>query len=130
MANVSAGRDDKRREGVLISVDAGLTNTIYAGTLVTVDASGNAKAGEANTPFIGVAMEGTGDVEGTKIRVWTEGTFEFNITSVAATDLGKTVKVGDDNTVALADENTANNQVVGKIVEVVDTTNGKVRVKI
>lgn len=130
MANVSADRDDKRREGVLISVDAGLTNTIYAGTLVTVDASGNAKAGETNTPFIGVAMEGTGDVEGTKIRVWTEGAFEFNIASVAATDLGKTVKVGDDNTVALADENTANNQVVGKIVEVVDTTNGKVRVKI
>ena len=76
------------------------------------------------------------------IRVWMKGEFEFNMTSAAATDLGKVVIVGaDDNTVAAATEAsslasttltaaTAYGKIVGKIVAVTDTTNGKVRVRL
>lgn len=144
MANLTAGRDDKRQEGDLIDVPFG-TNTIYAGALVCVDASGYAVKGDNSKQFLGVAMENTANAtaEGRDyIRVWCKGEFEFNMTSAAATDLGKVVIVGaDDNTVAAATEvsslasttltaATAYGKIVGKIVAVTDTTNGKVRVRL
>lgn len=139
MANLTAGRHDKREEGVLIAVPYG-ANTVYAGGLVCADASGNAKAGTSALAgtFLGVAMENSADAKAegrAYVRVWAEGTFEFNLASAAATDLGaKVILAGDDTTVAKAvvagDTPTTFDKIIGKIVEVTDTTNGKVRVKI
>lgn len=138
MANLAASRDDKRQEGVLIDVPFN-QNTIYAGGMVCVDGSGYAVKADNAKPFLGVAMEST--IDATKegrdyIRVWVKGEFEFDFASVAATDLGKHVKVGaDDHTIALATEATtstpayatAYNLIVGKIVKT-DTTAKTVRV--
>ena len=141
MANLSASRDDKRQEGVLIDVPFN-QNTIYAGGMVCVDGSGYAVKADNAKPFLGVAMEST--INATKegrnyIRVWVKGEFEFDFADVAATDLGKHVKVGaDDHTIALATEAsslasttltaaTAYNLMLGKIVKT-DTTAKTVRV--
>ena len=138
MANLSASRDDKRQEGVLIDVPFN-QNTIYAGGMVCVDGSGYAVKADNAKPFLGVAMESTAKAtaEGRDyIRVWVKGEFEFDFASVAATDLGKHVIVGaDDHTIALATEATtatpayatAYNLIVGKIVKT-DTTAKTVRV--
>ena len=115
MTAASSDRDGCRREGDIIAVDAG-TNTIYADTIVVAD-SGKAKAGVSGKAVLGVAVEGTGDVDGSTIRIWTKGVFEFNIASYSAANLGAAVKVSDDQTVALATEGTdPASQIVGYIV--------------
>lgn len=143
MANQTTARYDDRQEGVLVDVPFN-NNTIYAGALVCVDGSGYAVKGDNAKQFLGVAMENSAEAKAAGrnyIRVWVEGVFTFNMTGATATDLGKFVTVGaDDNHVATATEvssysssltaATAYGKIVGKIVEVTDTTNGIVRVKL
>jgi len=136
MANLTQDRADGRQEGVLIDVPFG-SNTIYAGAIVSVDSAGAARTGTSGDIPLGVAMESTAEIAlagRDKIRVWVEGVFDFNIASVAATDLGKAVKIGgDDTSVALHVAGTdAENLKLGKIVEttVTGSTGAKVRVKI
>lgn len=128
MANLTEARDDERQEGDLIDVAYG-SNTIYAGAIVCVDSNGYATTGASGLAVLGVAMENSENAALQNrgyIRVWAKGEFAFNKESATVTDLGKYVVVSDDNTVALADSEDAN-QIVGKITGV-NTTDNTVRV--
>lgn len=50
-----------RQNGDVISAKFG-ANDIKIGQIVTVDETGNAKAGEAGKDFLGIALENTADV--------------------------------------------------------------------
>ena len=59
-----------RQDGDLISAPFG-DNTINRGQLVTVDATGKAKAAEAGAkPFLGVAMENTSSLVKDEVRIY------------------------------------------------------------
>jgi len=103
-----------RQDGDLISAPFG-SNVINRGQLVTVDASGNAKAAEVGVkPFLGVAMESTGGLIKNEVRVYRTGVFQLAIDAVAAADLGKTTV-------------SATAPAIGQIVEVIDNKTVGVR---
>lgn len=115
-----------RQNGDLIAAPYG-ENEIVRGQLVTVDASGNAKAGETGQKvFLGVADQSTAELTTGSIRIWTEGAFQFGIASAVATDLGKAVAIATPGTVTTT---TASATVIGVIVEVIDTKNVMVKLK-
>ena len=127
MANQTAARDADRQEGVLVDVLHN-DNTIYAGAIVTADGDGYAHAGQAGKPVIGVAMEDTPADGREYIRVYTEGVVEFAGTGFTQEDLGKLVIVGsDDHSVALAGDDAAANQIVGKIININSATSVRVK---
>ena len=127
MANQTAARDADRQEGVLVDVLHN-DNTIYAGAIVTADGDGYAHAGQAGKPVIGVAMEDTPADGREYIRVYTEGVVEFAGTGFTQKDLGKLVIVGsDDHSVALAGDDAAANQIVGKIININSATSVRVK---
>ncbi len=114
-----------RQDGDLISAPFG-TNEITRGQLVTVDASGNAKAGETGVkPFLGVAMESTSSTINGVLRVWRTGVFPIGIASAAAADLGKAVAIATPDTVTTTTSGTA--PAIGQIVEIIDNKTVGVR---
>lgn len=115
-----------RQEGDLISAPFG-TNEIKSGQLVTVDASGNAKAGETGAkPFLGIAMEDTASLAGKSVvRIWKTGVFPIAIDAAAATDLGKTVAIATPDKVTTTTSGTA--PAVAQIVEIIDETTVGIR---
>lgn len=133
MANATAARDDKQSAGDVVTCKVGVAK-IFAGTLVTKNASGYAVKGAdtASFTFAGVAADTVDNSAGSagdkKIDVYTEGTFEFGFSGTAtqATE-GLAVYVVDDSTVALA-ATTTNDVLVGKVVEFINAST--VRVKI
>lgn len=102
-------------------------NSIEAGDLVTVDTTGNGKAGEAAKPFLGVAAESTASTIKDYISVLTEGVVKVAKASAVATDLGKDVKVKSATSVELSTQNT--DIIVGKIVEVVSDSEVLIKLK-
>ena len=115
-----------RQNGDLIAAPYG-ENEIVRGQLVTIDASGNAKAGETGQKtFLGVADESTSELIKDSIRIWTEAAFQFGIASVAAADLGKAVAIATPGTVTTT---TASATVIGVIVEIIDTKTVMVKLK-
>ena len=116
-----------RQNGDMISAKFG-ANDIRLGQLVTVDASGNAKAGEAGKPFLGVAAENTADVfRGEEVRIHAEGVFAFEKTSAVATDLGKDVKIAGASKVELSTQTA--DVVIGKIVGIKSESEVLVKIK-
>lgn len=114
-----------RQDGDLIAAPFG-ANAIERGQLVTVDASGNAKAAETGTkPFLGVAMEDTATTLNDKLRVYRTGVFPLGIASATAVDLGKSVAVATPTTVTTTVSGTA--PAIGQIVEIIDSKTVGVR---
>ena len=114
-----------RQDGDLISAPFG-SNVISRGQLVTVDASGNAKAAEAGVkPFLGVAMENTSSLIKDEVRVYRTGVFQLAIDAVAAADLGKAVAIATPDKVTTTVSSTA--PAIGQIVEVIDNKTVGVR---
>ncbi len=115
-----------RQDGDVMAAPYG-DNVIEQGQLVTVDAEGNAKAGETGQKvFLGVADESVTGITSDQVRIRTEGAFQLAIDAVAAADLGKDVQILTPTSVKL---HTGNNTVVGKIVEIVDNSTVFVKLK-
>lgn len=89
------------------------SSTIYEGSAVG-SSGGYARALAAGDDFLGFALEkvvggsGDGDVN---IEVKTRGQVQLSVTSVAVTDIGKTVWASDDGTFALTSNGGANSKV-------------------
>lgn len=116
-----------RQNGDVISAKFG-ANDIKIGQIVTVDATGNVKAGEAGKDFLGIALENTADViRGNEVRICTEGVFELGKDSAVATDLGKGVKIVDADKVAVA--STSADVKIGQIVGIVNESKVLVKFK-
>ena len=116
-----------RQNGDVISAKFG-ANDIKIGQIVTVDAAGNAKAGEAGKDFLGIALENTADViRGNEVRICTEGVFELGKDSVVATDLGKGVKIVDADKVAVVSASA--DAKIGQIVGIVNESKVLVKIK-
>lgn len=102
--------------------------TIYKGTLVNRDGSGDATpaADTAALELLGVATEqvvaATGASAGdNKVKVWTEGFFEFVHSGLTQANVGANVYVVDDTTVDLI-ANVTNSVFVGRVVDVPSAT--------
>lgn len=110
MTALSADRQAPYKEGVEIPIPVGASKTIYAGSLVCIDGSTRyAEAGSdaSGKIFVGVAQQqvvDTSGVAGTEtVTVRRKGLFLFNLSTTATqADVGKSVFVKDDQTVALA----------------------------
>ena len=103
---------------------------IYVGALVGVDPAGHLKAFEPGDRFAGVAYEECDNSSGTagavSCRVYTQGDFEYTLTSGVQKDLGKPVFATADNAIALTGHPDA---YVGRIVGYVTTNTVTVRLK-
>uniref|UniRef100_A0A6M3JBR9 DUF2190 family protein n=1 Tax=viral metagenome TaxID=1070528 RepID=A0A6M3JBR9_9ZZZZ len=122
---------EMKEPGGVIAVPMVLSTVIYKGSLVSfVAASGlvHAAADDSGDDFCGIAMEGkTAAASGeTLIRVYTEGTFLLNTTSVEAADAGKVLTVSDDNTVT--DSGSTNDVQVGKLMHIASSSTGWVKI--
>ncbi|MBQ0105013.1 MAG: hypothetical protein KBT47_03130 [Armatimonadetes bacterium] len=102
--NMTEGKGYVRTEGKILSFPMG-TVKIYEGSCVFANSQGKAVFTPIEgSPFLGVSLEtkdNTGNI-GEKIRVFTEGCFEFTGTGFTGADLGKTVYLdlsADPNTV-------------------------------
>ena len=110
MTALSADRQAPYKEGVEIPIPVGASKTIYAGSLVCIDGSTRyAEAGSdaSGKIFVGVAQQqvvDTSGVAGTEtVEVRRKGLFLFNLyTTATQADVGKSVFIKDDQTVALA----------------------------
>lgn len=107
MASLTADRNTKRREGVLLGLEA--AEEIFAGAMVSVDSSGKAVAATADgNDCVGVAQHHAASGEQVRVR---RGVFNFadSAGSISRTDIGATAYVVDDHTVkkTLAENETA-----------------------
>ena len=125
MTALSADRKTVYREGVEIEYKVAAAARIYAGALVCVNGSGYAVPGADTSgfKFVGVAVEGADNSAGSNgsisVRVRRKGIFRFAASGMAITDIGASVNVSDDQTVAKA---TTNSVACGKIAEFVSAT--------
>jgi hypothetical protein len=107
---LSADRKAPYKEGVELPMPVGAAKTIYAGSLVNLD--GTTRAAEAASDatgkvFAGVATQAADNAAGSEgdldVILRRRGVFLFNIyTSVTQDDVGKSVFIKDDQTVALS----------------------------
>lgn len=144
MTALSAAYDAHQKDGELVACPVAANTTIFKGALVAVLLStGFAQPGAdaAGTAFLGVAHETkintaatalpggagpAGAAGALKVRVEKHGTYVYNKAAASPTDLGKPVFLVDDNTVSTAA--TANNIPCGYVVEVVSSTQVRVRI--
>jgi hypothetical protein len=98
---------------------------IFAGSLVCLNASGYAVPGAdaANSKFVGVAREQVDNSAGANgdvaVRVRRKGVFRLAASGMAIADVGTSVNVSDDQTVA---KTTTNSVACGKVAEFVSAT--------
>lgn len=101
-ANAEVGRYVDQE---LVSFPVGAAQHIYKGGLVGVDPAGNAKPFEVCDEFVGIAYEeidnSAGAAAALNCRLFAIGDFEFTLTGVAATDIGKPVFATADDAIAL-----------------------------
>jgi len=118
---LSADRDTKRMDGVLVPYPVAADTKIYAGGMVCANTNGYAVPGAdtAGYRLLGVAQEyvdNTGGGDGDKeVLVRRIGVFEFKTSGASQADVGAVVFVADDETVA---KSTTNSVYAGKIVKV------------
>lgn len=134
MAAATEARDPQRKDGSVVSykLPASTSTYVYKGTLVSARvADGYAyasRSGTATDLFLGVAMEtkaGDGTAGSARVQVEKTGSFLFNCSGFAQTDLGVAVYASDDNTVT---KTSTNNQLVGYVAEVISATLVRVRI--
>lgn len=124
MSAATADRATKSRPGGYGEHPVAAATTIYAGTLTMRDASGNLKNGAdtASHIFAGLAKEYKDNSSGAAgdllAQVEKKGVYKFAKSgTITIADLGKTVYLVDNQTVALA-ATTTNQIACGKIVDV------------
>lgn len=131
MANLTASREDSRKEDNLLALPIkAAAAKIYKGALVSVDATGYAKlAAPADKRVMGVAYETVDNSAGAagalSIRVIRSGSFQFNGSGLAVTNVGDKVYVTDDNTVQVSATSTI---LVGVITEFTSATSVRVAI--
>ena len=137
MADVSANRDPRIKEGKLLSILVEDNVHIYRGVGVCVNAAGYATpmGDDSGSVFVGVAIEEvdntlTGHSQGGKrVRVSMPGNAVFTKSTAAQTDLGLPVYAGYDGTVVVAGSST-NKVFVGTIVEIISSSLARVQLKL
>jgi len=108
MGALSTDRNTVRKQGDYAAYPVKGGVTVYAGSLVCIDANGYALPGAdtAGYRFVGVARHfvdnSTGQDGDVSIEVWKRGCFEFAATGMMLADVGGSVYVLDDQTVGLA----------------------------
>lgn len=123
MAALTADRNTPRREGDSYSDPVAAATTIYAGSLVCLDASGNLVPGSVATTLIARGraeeyVDNSAGSAGDKLCVSRKGTFKFaNDGTIDRANIGDTAYIVDDQTVA--DNNgTSTRSAAGTIVQV------------
>jgi len=125
-AALTADRDTTSRESVIFSYPVAAAKKIYAGSLVVLDASGNAEPGTTATGkvAIGRAREFIDNSAGAAADLNVEveqGTFRWGNSSagdaITKAEIGDTCYIVDDQTVAKTD-GTGTRSAAGKIVDV------------
>jgi hypothetical protein len=96
-----------------LTVAAGVT--IYEGTLVSINGSGEAIVGTTGSRIAGVAQSTA--TAGETVTCYFSGAWWFNITSPVATMIGVTAYATDNNTV----QTSSNTAILGPIVDVSST---------
>jgi predicted RecA/RadA family phage recombinase len=127
MTALAQSRHDERQTGDIVDVLHN-GNAIFQGGAVVAHTDGFAKAGVAARPFLGVALENTPD-DKDYIRVQTNGVYAFAAAGLVQGDVGKSVILADDQTVALATGG-AGEVVIGKIFNVESATKARVRITV
>jgi len=130
---VTANQIVKRQDGCRRSYPVAASTTIYEGTLVFVNAAGNADDDTATgvNAFVGIAVAkadnsagSAGDID---VEVYTEGDFELTGTSLALTDNGMPIYADDNYALVLALGATSVR--IGTVVRTVSTTKCIVAIK-
>ena len=134
MTVASADRQYQRKEGKLVNYKMIAADIVYKGTMVTTPVGEATNAGYAKpatnelfSQFLGVCVEkidnSSGAIGVKSVRVWTSGSFEFVFSGTATqADVGKTVYIVDDQTVAFEGLTTAFMVEAGVIVEYISAT--------
>ncbi|MEO1818634.1 hypothetical protein [Pseudomonas sp.] len=126
---LTADRNTKRRDGVLYSDPVAAATRIFAGSIVCLDASGNAVPGSTATTLTarGVAQEQVDNRDGAAgdLRIETRrGVFPFansaSTDEITRADIGNSAYIVDDETVAKTD-GTSTRSVAGVIRDVDDS---------
>jgi|TARA_Y100001001_G_scaffold105075_1_gene102787 hypothetical protein len=126
---LTADRNTKRRDGVLYSDPVAAATRIFAGSIVCLDASGNAVPGSTATTLTarGVAQEQVDNRDGAAgdLRVETRrGVFPFansaSTDEITRADIGNSAYIVDDETVAKTN-GTSTRSVAGVIRDVDDS---------
>lgn len=130
MANLSAAREDQRKDDELVAFPVKTGVTIYKGALVGVDATGYAKpAATTDKRIVGVAYEtvaaGAAASGTSTCRVSRKGSFQFAGSGLAITNVGDKVYVTDDNTVTTVATATIQ---VGVVTEFLSATSVRVAI--
>jgi len=126
MAALAGTFDTKRKNGALIAYPLAAGARVFQGALVAVtSATGLAApaADAAGVVCVGVAYESADNTGGAAgalaVRVQKTGLYRYPKTGAAQTDVGKTARVVDDNTITTAA--TANGVVAGVVGALVDS---------
>lgn len=103
--------------------DAASGATIYRGTLVLFDSSGDIVAGAHGTSglFAGVAVRGNAESATNKIMVVNSGKFTFYKATATDADLGKMAYLSTDQDVVVAAAGLSKVYAVGRIVKIVSS---------
>ena len=126
---LTADRNTKRRDGVLYSDPVAAATRIFAGSIVCLDASGNAVPGSTATTLTarGVAQEQVDNRDGAAgdLRIETRrGVFPFansaSTDEITRADIGNSAYIVDDETVAKTN-GTSTRSVAGVIRDVDDS---------
>ena len=125
MAALTEDRKTPQREGVDIEYPVAGSSEIFGGSMVCANASGYAASGADTSgfKFLGVAQEYVDNSDGSdgdkKVVVRRKGVFRFAASGMAITDVGESVYIVDDQTVA---KSTTNSVACGRIVEYISAT--------
>jgi len=124
MANLTASREDMRKNDDLVAYPVKAATTIFKGALVAVDATGYAKpAAPADKRVVGVAYESgnnsTGASGAITARVSRIASIQLNTAGLTIANVGDKVYVTDDNTVTTV---AAGSILVGVITEFISAT--------
>lgn len=130
---VTANQIVKRQDGCRRSYPVAASTNIYEGTLVFINAAGNADDDTATgvNAFAGIAVRqadnssgSAGDID---VEVYTEGDFELTGTSLALTDNGMPIYADDNYACVLSLGATSVR--IGTVVRSVSTTKAIVAIK-
>lgn len=126
MAALTADRNTAMRDGHIVSLPVAASVKIYAGALVALDSSGNAKPGETATGILGIgraesqADNSSGSAGDINVEV-RKGVFRFENSTggdeITLSDIGSDCYIVDDSTVAKTD-GTSTRSVAGKVFDV------------
>lgn len=131
MTALSDNFEAKRQDGEMIDVKVKSSTTIYKGALVVDLGTGYASPGSnaGSYTFLGVAVEKADNSSGSdgdiSVRVNKTGVYQIPKPTAVQTDIGVAMYVRDDNTV---DTTSTNSILAGYCVDIVDSSNIKLRI--